>query len=415
MFFIISPQCFAVEDLNVFDKDYDGVKEETHKIITNTDDSNSHLDKKKYYITQYEADDSMEVEYNIFESFDHSKSYKTKSEETLFSRIIKQDITRTDIPTYLLQNQLTYDYKKGPIKKLHFYGAYNGRLNNAWQSSNYNTEYDFGFRQLGVLGQLSDGYTDFKVLVNPIPDKDLTYMQNFIADAYFVNKRIPHHKIIVGHSRNAVGYEGASSSYILPFAMRSQISRTFGSTRATGVKVIGDYSLIDYSIAVNSSDRFFHEFFPGAEFTGWVNLKPLGKTDGKYGKLTIGGGLNAGKNQTDYKVGGFYIGYKYKKLWTNFEYAIADGYNGSYISTNKASGFYGTVGYKITPKVQLIARYDQFDPDRNIGHNLRREITAGINWFIKGQAIRVILNYVFCMNENSPNSHRIILATQFLL
>lgn len=416
-FIFVIPGCYAVEeDLNILNKDYDGVKEEASETVTNTDDSQTHLDNKGYYLIKDEVDDNMEVEYNIFDKFNKTAvPQKQKSEEPLFAKIMKQDIVRTDMPIYLLKDYMTFKYDKGPIKKIHIYGAYNGRLNSFFENSDYDTNYNFGFTQIGMLGKLSDGYTDFKILMNPRPNKDLNYMQNFFADAYLVNNRIPHHKVIIGHSRNAIGYEGASSSYILPFAMRSQIARNFGSTRATGIKLIGDYSLIDYSLAFNSSDRFFHEFFPGTEFTGWINLKPLGKTDGKYGKLTIGGGINAGKNRTDYKVGGFYVGYKYKRLWTNFEYAIADGSNGSYVSDKKATGFYGTVGYKITPKVQLIGRYDQFDPDRNMANDLRREISAGINWFIKGQAIRVILNYVFCMNQNAPDSHRIILATQFLL
>ena len=230
-----------------------------------------------------------------------------------------------------------------------------------------------------------------------------------------MNTRIPHHKIIVGNSRNQVGVDGGASSYTLPFAMRSQIGRTFGNTRALGVRVVGDYPYVDYSLAVNSSDRFFRDFFPGAEFTGWVNVKPLSKVQEKYGNLVIGGGLNAGQNHTDYKVAGAYIGYKHKNFTANAEYSIADGYNGVNISTDKASGFYTTLAYKITPKLQIVARYDQFDPNRDIANNDRREYSIGLNYFIKGQALRLLLNYVFCDYENSEKSHRIIMGTQILL
>ncbi len=102
-------------------------------------------------------------------------------------------------------------------------------------------------------------------------------------------------------------------------------------------------------------------------------------------------------------------------MWSRFEYGIADGYNGSQVVNKKAEGFYGIVGYKITPKFQVIARYDQFNPDRNISGDTRKEYTAGINYFIKGQALKLILNYVFCQNKNMPNSHRIMLGTQILL
>lgn len=423
------PQAFANEEYNILQQDHLSLAQALQETITKEESQEKDLildssadNKAKSEEDSDEETNDYQSEYSWMQEFDKNKEenpeQKTEKskEKTLFARIMQRDIVRTDVPAFLLKDELTFKYEKGPINKIQFYGAYQGGLNLKWNDESYqNTLYDNYIVQYGMFGQLKDKKTDFQLAINATPAKGLTYMQNFIADAFIVNSRIPHHKIILGYSRNAVGFEGVASSFILPFVTRSQISRTFGSTRALGVKLMGDYPLVDYSFACNSSDRFFHEFFPGAEFTGWVNFKPLGLTDGRYGKLTIGGGINTGRNHTNYTVGGLYVGYKYKRLWSTFEYAIADGYNGSYISTKKAQGFYGTVGYKITPRVQLIARYDQFDPDRTISGNLRREITAGINWFLKGQALKFVLNFVYCMNQNAPNSARIIFATQILL
>lgn len=365
---------------------------------------------------EIEAEDNIESEFSIFESFDWDKDDDGKiDDDTLMGKIINKDITRTDVPTFLLKEELTYRYKKGPVSKIQYFGAYRGNLSGLWNSQDYDTEYNIDTLQVGAIGKFGNSKTDFKIGFNPKPKKDLNYMQNFIADAYIVNNSIPNHRLVVGYSRNQIGKEGGSSSYILPFVTRSQIARNFGSTRALGVRLIGDYSLMDYNLAFNSSDRYFHTPFAGPEFTGWVNVKPFGKTDGKYGKLVLGGGLNAGHNKTNYTVGSVYVGYKYKKLWTNFEYGIADGYNGTKVSTNKAEGFNYTLGYKIHPRLQLIARYDQFDPNRDLANDLKREYTAGVNWFIKGQSLRVILNYIFCDNQNMDDSHRIILGTQFVL
>lgn len=365
---------------------------------------------------EIEAEDNVESEFSIFESFDWDKDDDGKiDDDTLMGKIINKDITRTDVPTFLLKEELTYRYKKGPVSKIQYFGAYRGNLSGIWNNDDYDTEYNIDTVQVGAIGKFRNTKTDFKIGFNPKPKKDLNYMQNFIADAYIVNNNIPHHRVVIGYSRNQIGKEGGSSSYILPFVTRSQIARNFGSTRALGVRLIGDYSLMDYNLAFNSSDRYFRTPFAGPEFTGWVNVKPFGKTDGRYGKLVLGGGLNAGHNKTDYTVGSVYVGYKYKKLWTNFEYGIADGYNGTRVSTNKAEGFNYTLGYKINPRLQLIARYDQFDPNRDIANDQRREYTAGVNWFIKGQSLRVILNYIFCDNQNMDDSHRIILGTQFVL
>lgn len=363
---------------------------------------------------------NIESEYNLFENFSIDNIFDKNrdneiDEDTLIGKLMRRKIIRTDVPSYLLREELTFRPKKGPVSKVQFYGAYQGSISNSWQSSDSDFGYDFGFGQIGAIGKFRNTKTDFKIMVNPRPKSGLTYMQNFIGDAYIINSSIPHHKIVVGYSRNQIGKEGGSSSYILPFVTRSQIARNFGSTRALGVRLIGNYSLVDYNLAFNSSDRYFRQWFPGAEFTGWVDVKPFGKTDGRFGRLIIGGGLNAGHNDTSYAVGSFYVGYKYKKLWTNFEYGIADGYNGFAVSTDKAMGFNGTIGYKIIPQVQLIARYDFFDPNRDIPDNNRQEYTAGINYFIKGQALKLILNYVYCQNDRTPDSHRIIFATQVLL
>ena len=365
------------------------------------------------------VNDNTDVEFSIFDNLidkDKTSDHPFKiEEESLFGRIYKKKLERTSIPSYLLQDELTFKYKKGPIEKVQFYGAFQGNFNGFFEGSDYDTTYDLNIFEAGVVGGLRDKNTDFKLQFNFKSTEGQNFMQGFITDAYIMNTSLPHHKIIVGNSRNQVGVDGGASSYTLPFAARSQIARNFGNTRALGVRVVGNYSLADYSLALNSSDRFFHEFFAGPEFTGWVNFKPLGRTDGRYGNLVVGGGLNAGHRNENYTVGGAYVGYSYKKFAVNAEYSIADGYNGRNFSSNRAEGFYTTVSYRLTQKLHILARFDQFDPNRDISGDLRREYTAGLNYFIKGQALRLILNYVFCENQNTEDSHRIILGTQILL
>lgn len=365
------------------------------------------------------VNDNTDVEFSIFDNLidkDETSDHPFKiEEESLFGRIYKKKLERTSIPSYLLQDELTFKYKKGPIEKVQFYGAFQGNFNGFFEGSDYDTTYDLNIFEAGVVGGLRDKNTDFKLQFNFKSTEGQNFMQGFITDAYIMNTSLPHHKIIVGNSRNQVGVDGGASSYTLPFAARSQIARNFGNTRALGVRVVGNYSLADYSLALNSSDRFFHEFFAGPEFTGWVNFKPLGRTDGRYGNLVVGGGLNAGHRNENYTVGGAYVGYSYKKFAVNAEYSIADGYNGRNFSSNRAEGFYTTVSYRLTQKLHILARFDQFDPNRDISGDLRKEYTAGLNYFIKGQALRLILNYVFCENQNTEDSHRIILGTQILL
>ena len=189
----------------------------------------------------------------------------------------------------------------------------------------------------------------------------------------------------------------------------------FGNIRKLGVKIKGSYPYIDYDLGGYSSDTYFYSFFPGAEFAGWINFKPLAKTKNKYGKLVLGTGLTAGQNNTNYCVTGAYLGYEFRNFFANFEWAAANGYNGSKgISTKHAEGFYTTLAYKITPMLQLLTRYDQYKPDKNFSENIK-EYTVGLNYFIKGQALKLMLNYVYRNDEKQNNSHRIILGSQILL
>lgn len=408
----ISESAFAVEDLSVEKNVHEGeiLLPENTQLPTRDLNNDGVIDSKDLLIDTAEE--------NFF-MFKHLGDPIDREEGSLFYKVekaLKAEVTRTDYSNYLLKDILTVDLDKGPIDRIQFYGKYRGNLSFNFMESDFDGDYDVTSIDVGMMGQLNPEYkTDFKLQFKLTPTSERTFFQNLISDAYIVNTAIPNHQIMIGNSRNQVGVEGGMSTTYVPFILRSQIARTFGNTRAFGARVIGNYSLVDYSLAFNSSDRFFREFFPGAEFTGWVNLKPLGKTDGRYGKLVVGGGLNAGKRHENYTVGGAYIGWNYKDFMINAEYAVADGYNARVLSTDKAEGFYTTIGYKLTPKVQLVARFDQFDPNRDMDGDIRREYSAGINYYVIGQGMKILLNYVYCDNQNLEDSHRLLLGTQILL
>ena len=133
--------------------------------------------------------------------------------------------------------------------------------------------------------------------------------------------------------------------------------------------------------------------------------------------LKLGGGLQSGHRNNNYTVTGAYVSYDYKRFMANFEYANANGYNGFQLHSTdkKATGFYTTLAYRITPKIQVLARYDEFDPDKNVRNNTNREYSLGLNYYLKGQGLKLIFNYVFCQNEIKNDSHRLMLGTQIVL
>lgn len=325
----------------------------------------------------------------------------------------------------LLEDTMKMTFDKGPIEYIAPWVDYNGAWTGAWTGDNYaNSLYGVNFQDVGLNGKFrtkddptSGKKTVFRVMFNT--GKEIvgnTYMQSFMADNYIMRYWTKDDQVLLGYARAAVGLEGGETPFTIPFFARSQISRTYGNVRTLGLKAQGNHKFYDYSAGFFSSGRFFKDFFPGPEFVGLASIKPLGFTDGKYGKLTMGGSLNAGNAESHYCVTGAHAVYEYKRLKASFEYATADGSNGSAgFSTNKSEGFYGTLAYRITPRIQALVRYDQFDPNKDKANDRRTEYTAGINYFIKGQALKLMLNYVFYTVENGTYGSRIMAGTQIIL
>lgn len=332
-------------------------------------------------------------------------------------RLYKLKIDQTNTASSLFKEPLTKHFKSGPLETFHPWAVVGMTMESHFEDGdNYNKFNPYLVNTI-LDGKFKGGKENFRILLDMSHQHDRPFMNQFVQDFYVESKRIPHHTILVGRSRTGIGYEGIQSPYTLPLLNRSQISRNFGNIRKNGVRVLGNYSLVDYDIGGYSSDTFFTEFLPGMEFDGWVNLKPLAKTNGKYGKLTTGGGIITGRrNSTDYFISGAYIGYEYKKFWTRMEYSAANGSNGpSGLTSKHRQGWYVTLGYKITKKIEAVARYDEFDPDKSARHDHSREYTAGINYYLKGQALKLVMNYIFCQNDNKPNSHRILIGAQIAI
>lgn len=351
----------------------------------------------------------------VAEEMTQAEIAKYKINEALRGEVSTTTLTSTK---GLLEDTMKMTFEKGPIESLAPWFDYNGSFSNIWNGETYqNTTYGINFMDVGVNGKFRDGKTVFRIMFNPgrVVEGN-TYFQSFLDDLYIIRDIGKHNKILLGNTWVPIGMEAKESPFTIPFFGRSQISRTYGTSRALGVKLMGDYKLVEYHIGGYSSERYLKDWFPGPEFAGLVSLKPLGLTNGKYGKLLIGGSLDAGNSDTHFCVAGTHLIYEYKRLKASLEYATAEGSNGSTgFSRNPSEGFYGTLAYRVTPRIQALVRYDQFDPNKNKGNDIRREYTAGINYFVKGQALKLMLNYVLYSVENGTYGSRIMVGTQIIL
>lgn len=325
----------------------------------------------------------------------------------------------------LLEDTMKLTFTKGPIESIAPWVDYNGCFQGIWSNDTYvNSIYGINFQDVGINGKFrtkddpaSGKKTVFRVMFNT--GKEIvgnTYLQSFLADNYIMRYWTKDDQVLVGYARTSVGLEGGESPFTIPFFARSQISRTYGNVRALGVKAQGQHKLYDYSVGAFSSGRFFKDFFPGEEFVLLGSVKPLGLTDGRYGNLVLGGSIDGGNAEGRFFVAGTHLSYEYKRLKATVEYASANGSNGSVgYSANDSEGYYGTLAYRITPRLQALVRYDQFDPNKSKAGDIRTEYTAGINYFVKGQALKLMLNYVYYTVENGTFGSRIMAGTQFIL
>lgn len=409
----ISAQAFADVHLE-FDKDF--VKQEINDdtphsfqnnlaLLENTTEESENLFNKNP-IAQPQISEPFVSEKSLFGGLSQMANH-----------IYNLKIDDTDKVSCLFSEQLTKNIEQGPIEKLHLWSVVQTNFDNMIpENGNNYTKFNVPLTNILLDGDFRGGKESFRLMFDVSHQHNRPFFKQFIQDAYVKTTRVPHHTILFGNSRTGTGYEGEQSPYTLPFINRSQISRNLANVRKVGLRVKGHYDFIDYDLGGYSSDTFFTEFMPGAEIDAWVNFKPLAKLENK-GKLTTGYGIVSGsRNSTDYFLSGAYVGYEYKKFWTRMEWAKSDGSNGgSGLTTKHREGWYLTLGYRLTKKLELLARYDDFNLDRTKRKNHQREYSAGLNYYVKGQALKFMLNYVFCQSDIKANSHRILLGAQLAI
>ena len=111
--------------------------------------------------------DNVELDFEVFKLFDKNNDKKI-DEDTIPGKIIHSKITRTDVQSFLLKDDLSFEYKKGPLHKIQVYGGYRGSVN-ALFNPTYSTKYDNLTTELGVYGSLKNPDYKFNCNSNPIP------------------------------------------------------------------------------------------------------------------------------------------------------------------------------------------------------------------------------------------------------
>jgi phosphate-selective porin OprO/OprP len=243
-----------------------------------------------------------------------------------------------------------------------------------------------------------------------------------LLDGYAVFKPYSWLKFQAGQFKIPFTAENLVQSNNLETIERSQVVDALAARRND---VIGNQNGRDAGIQISGSvlkfkDRFIVDYFAGGfngtginvidnneskDFIGRIVIHPVKNLDigasyyNGYGKY----GTDA-RNHTRKRTGGD-ITYIYTIALLRAEYI-----NGQDGGIDK-EGYYATLGsYIWKKKLQLLAKYDVFDPDKNSDDKKLTNYTGGINFYFNDWS-KIQLNYTY-RDEESGNINNDIIAAQ---
>jgi len=426
-----------IDQSKIFNKDHWAYKiiDEVctnHKFSSNPEDSI----KNKEFITREEA---AVLLINLIEKAKNELSEKEKIQLDILKQELKCEIQC--IFNRVTMIETTVDGLKGSVAKLEASDSksikfdfgdklhiqpfaqilYAGIINK--NADLFPANFSLPLSGLNIYGRLRPHLFYYTQIAPSIPfDSPL---KNALSLAFVGTDIIPHNFVILGKFPVLIGAESSRTSLNLDTVNRAQISRNFGSID-TGLQIIGRTKYLSYYASifngggpdlVNPPEQLFIEPSTGrsVNFGERVVVRPFGYNE-KFGTVELGSGFFTGKksinnNNVSYNLISHYAGYKHKKYELTAEYAQKKGF---LFSGQFAYGWYVNNSYFLTDKLQLIARYDSFNPNKSIPNNINTEYTLGGNYLFAGINLKLQLDYVYVNREQAQDSQRILLLTQYV-
>lgn len=81
------------------------------------------------------------------------------------------------------------------------------------------------------------------------------------------------------------------------------------------------------------------------------------------------------------------------------EYVMGTDEQGEGVDDLKSGGFYGQVGFNVNPQIELLGRYENFDPDADTDDDAVTWITGGANYRLVGEHAKISANYIMKKDE----------------
>lgn len=232
------------------------------------------------------------------------------------------------------------------------------------------------WRQIGITSITKTEVVDFTAGIYNGADLPNGYTDN--NDAKDFMGRVDIHPTIENIDLSIGGYAWIGSA--LPTITVTQFDTTFVVAPADPVDTVG--IIIN---STNTTNTFPEETLSKSRFGGFV------KVDHKNIPL---------------KVRAEFITAKDEFLQSN---DLTD------IGETKSMAYFGHLGYEVAPKVELLARYDFFDPNTDVDDNAENWFTFGVNYYLDGINSMFYLNYIMKGEEGDEVDNDMIVAQMQLV
>jgi len=304
-------------------------------------------------------------------------------------------------------------------------------------------KFDLTLLNVYFQGKLAE-HIDYFLLLDPGYEKYLGYGKNLSERAYISTDIIPHHKIKFGKQPIPIVREATQFYASLESGDFSQISRASGLKREMGLNIAGDFKYFDYQAGLFNEDGYGRSDtnsrgLNDIAFNGLITVKPFANHP-QLGKLDIGSSYYTAKNSathvattaafagdsralTTYNLiypgktsdmYSAYLRYKYHKFELKSEWLQASNRfvsNGTSTMFSNISGYYIEGLYFITPKIQLITKFDQYD--KGLGRRGIYQYSTGFNYYFKYPNLSVGAIYTFTTDPFTRNSNKFLVGARF--
>lgn len=285
-----------------------------------------------------------------------------------------------------------------------------------FEQKTVNNAFDLHRARLDVKGSITDSwsyevYTEFAATTK-------------LLDAYTSYQFADYLKITAGQFKIPFSLESLTSDSQLEFIDRSQVIEALAGRskdvignqngRDIGVQISGsfaklnDHNLFDYTLGIFNGAGYNVTADNNGfkDFVGRLGVHPIKGLD-LGGSLYNGEDIAANGTKSQYRSRfGFDARYTRGPLSLTAEYA-----HGTDAAVKK-DGWYAQAGYFAWPKkIQLVAKYDTFDPNKAIGTDRTYLYTGGVN-FVFNRWTRLAVDYFYRHEEATVQIKNNILEAQ---